>query len=81
MNADLSSVKKGGMSMSSKSGKRGFRLFKDSTIGFYYGRVCVVRGDIFDVLKGIARTCNEEKANIAREELFDFLGIDPVTIE
>ena len=69
------------MSMSSKSGKRGFRLFKDSTIGFYYGRVCVVRGDIFDVLKGIARTCNEEKANIAREELFDFLGIDPVTIE
>lgn len=77
MNEDLSSGKKDGTSMSSKSGKRGFRLFKDSTIGLYYGRVCVVRGNIFDVLKGIDRTCNKEKANIAREELFDFLGIDP----
>lgn len=61
------------MSMSSKSGKHRFRLFKDSTIGLYYGSSCVVRGDIFDVLKGVSRCCNEEKAKIVREDLFDFL--------
>ena len=68
------------MSMSSKSSRR-FKLFRDSTIGLYYGTTLVVRGDIFDVLRALDRSCNEERAKVAKEELFDFLdATDPIEI-